>query len=258
MEINNTSAFAPHLPPSEQTSTKSTTSGFQKLLSNFASGQEALPNGRTSSTGHTFPKNSYQEQTDEYSPVRQDPSDPRWRTNPDAVNISQWQAKFGETESWEARQARLDRDDAEKVMTDPAYAEKRAREDSQAMYLMVIPTDVFEAAVKSGDMSKITNGYALDDPNNPQLKMLAQRKELYEKLVGQGTSPIDIIRKLFEFNINQPDSYSDFLDTSDSYPRGYYRYAQQERLERFNNAIEHVRGEQRQTDTTTSDDRTVG
>ncbi|PHS75604.1 MAG: hypothetical protein COB59_11430 [Rhodospirillaceae bacterium] len=123
------------------------------------------------------------------------------------------------------------------MATDPQKASEQARLVAGSYDLVMIPADVFEAAVASGDSSKITHGYALDDPNNPTIVTKNKRMGYYSQLVEQGLPPLEILSKIYQFNIDQPQSYNDHLDVSDSHPSGYWRSTQQDQLDQLNKAI---------------------
>lgn len=127
------------------------------------------------------------------------------------------------------------------LVSDPQLASKHAKELAYGLDIgLPIPARIFEAAVAAGDFSKISNGYSSNDPNNPAIKISEERIALFHKLVGEGASSLEIIKKIHQFNIDLPLSYShDFLDPANLYAPDKYRELHRDALADLQSAIDN-------------------
>lgn len=150
------------------------------------------------------------------------------------------QIQSGETpstpEDLQQRYAELRKEHFNRIATDLDYAAKEAKLLGTGSDGLLIPNDVFEKFAAEGRYDEL--GYALDDANNPVLQVQKQRNALYEREVAEGVPPAQIYKDLLEFNLSLPDSYTDgILDSTDSYPPGYYKSLQRSELDLLNAAL---------------------
>jgi hypothetical protein len=118
------------------------------------------------------------------------------------------------------------------------YTSEYAKVIGTSEMSVLIPKDKFEAYIKS-ERDRIDTTGVLETPEMIELRqskadILSKRKALYEQLVSQGKTPVEIVKSITEFNIKLPISYGDSLDVTKSHSSGYYRSMQQLTLDRVN------------------------
>lgn len=128
--------------------------------------------------------------------------------------------------------SQADQEYLQKIANDPNFASKQAKLLSTGQDGLLIPDTFFPPSPEL--LSKM---HALNDPSNPVQQVMSQRQNLYQNLVNQGVTPAQIYSDLLKFNVNLPSSYSDALDPTNSYPKGYWAQTQQTQLNYLQQAI---------------------
>lgn len=110
--------------------------------------------------------------------------------------------------SWEQRHL-------ERIAKDPGYAAEQAETLGMHGELFLIDEASFP---KNGAPASAWDAFfKATDARMEQVNQVKQeRRELYERLVGQGTPPAEIYAELLQFNADQPPGYDAVVGTSAS------------------------------------------
>ena len=139
--------------------------------------------------------------------------------------------------------AKLYREHYESIASDPNFAAKEAKLFAISHDGVVIDKAMFntpEFAGREYEILELTSRLRTD-PNDLTSKFKKQRMELYEREVAKGTPPAQIIKKILEFNISLPDSYTEGVLNPLKHPPGHpqhYKSSQQKKLDTLNAALE--------------------
>ena len=101
----------------------------------------------------------------------------------------------------------------ERIANDPDYAAEQAEMLGMHGELLLIDADSFPQ--NGAPASEWAAFFQATEARMAQVNQVTQeRRELYQRLVGQGTPPAEIYAQLLEFNANQPPSYDAMVGTS--------------------------------------------
>lgn len=132
------------------------------------------------------------------------------------------------------------RDYFKEIVENPDNAKEKAWQLGNSELMLPISEDVFKRMQREGKMSEL--GPSFNETDHPTQIMTEKRKSFYEKMVKDGVPPLEMIARLYDFNINLPSSYSDdVIDPTDSHPEGYYRDWHIDQLSSFQTAMEESR-----------------